>query len=57
MANRHTKSQFSNICQSGDIGLDSLYCDKWRKISKSRCDLDLDWTMSNVIYNYIPLFF
>ena len=31
------------------MGLDSLYCGKWRKISKSRCDLDLDRTspMSN----------
>ena len=27
------------------MGLDSLYCGKWRKISKSRRDLDLDWTM------------
>ena len=36
------------MCQSCDIGLDSLYCGKWRKISKSRCDLDLDRTMSNV---------
>ena len=24
------------------MGLDSLYCGKWRKISKSRRDLDLD---------------
>ena len=30
------------MCQSGDIGLDSLYCGKWGKISKSRHDLDLD---------------
>ena len=30
------------------MGLDSLYCGKWRKISKSRHDLDLDWTMPNV---------
>ena len=30
------------------MGLDSLYCGKWRKISKSRCDLDLDRTMPNV---------
>ena len=27
------------------MGLDSLYCGKWRKISKSRRDLDLDRTM------------
>ena len=30
------------------MGLDSLYCGKWRKISKSRRDLDLDRTMPNV---------
>ena len=30
------------------MGLNSLYCGKWRKISKSRRDLDLDWTMPNV---------
>ena len=30
------------------MGLDSLYCGKWRKISKSRHDLDLDRTMPNV---------
>ena len=30
------------------MGLDSLYFGKWRKISKSRHDLDLDWTMPNV---------
>ena len=28
--------------------VDSLYCGKWRKISKSHCDLDLDQTMPNV---------
>ena len=26
----------------------SLYCGTWRKISMSRCDLDLERTMSNV---------
>ena len=36
------------MCQSRDIGLDNLYCGKWRKISKSRHDLDLDRTMPNV---------
>ena len=36
------------MCQSWDIGLDSLYCGKWRKILKSHCDLDLDQTMPNV---------
>ena len=36
------------MCQSWDIGLDSLYCGKWRKISKSRRDLDLGRTMPNV---------
>ena len=36
------------MCQSWDIGLDSLYCGKWRKISKSRRDFDLDRTMPSV---------
>ena len=36
------------MCQSRDIGLDSLYCGKWRTISKSRHDLDLDRTMPNI---------
>ena len=38
------------MCESWDtcIGLDSLYCGKWRKISKSRWDLDLDQTMPKV---------
>ena len=50
------------MCQSGDIGLDSLYCGKWRKISKSRCDLDLDRTMPNIeliraisVYYYVQV--
>ena len=30
------------------MGLESLYCGKWRNLSKSRCDLDLDRTMPNV---------
>ena len=30
------------------MGLDSLYCGKWRKISKSRRDLDLGPTMPNI---------
>ena len=30
------------------MGLDSLYCGKWRKVSKSRRDLDLDQTMPNI---------
>ena len=47
--------------QSCDIGLDSLYCGKWRKISKSHHDLDLDQTMPNVkivqaIYIYYNMF-
>ena len=46
--NRHTYSHLPNMCQSWDIGLDSLNCGKWRKISKSRRDLDLDRTMPNV---------
>ena len=28
--------------------LDSLYCGKWRKISKSLSDLDLNQTIPNV---------
>ena len=28
-------SQLPNLCQSSDIGLGSLYCGRWRKISKS----------------------
>ena len=36
------------MCQSRDIGLDSLYCGKSRKISKSCSDLDLDRIMPNV---------
>ena len=34
--------------QSCDIRLDRLYCGKWRKNSNWPCDLDLDWTISNV---------
>ena len=45
------------------MGLDSLYCGKWRKNSKSRCDLDLDRTVPNVeliqaffhILQYVPV--
>ena len=29
-------------------GRHSLYCGKWKKISKPRCDFDLDRTMPNV---------
>ena len=42
------------------MGPDSLYCGKWRKVSKSRCDLDLSLTMPNIelvrdnfIYNIV----
>ena len=43
------------------MGLDSLYCGKWRKISKSRRDLDLDRTMPNVelvraVFMYYSMF-
>ena len=43
------------------MGLDSLYCGKWRKISKSHRDLDLDQTMPNVelvraIFIYYSMF-
>ena len=34
--------------ESGDIGLDSLYCGKRSKHSKSRRELDLDQTIPNV---------
>ena len=34
--------------QGGDIILDSLFCGKKRKISKSRCDIDLGRTLPNV---------
>ena len=34
--------------QSRDKGLDNLYCGKWRKILKSRHDLDLGQTMPNI---------
>ena len=49
------------MCQNWDIGLDSLYCGKWSKISKSRHDLDLDQTMPNVelvraIFKYYNMF-
>ena len=36
--------QVDYTCIGGDI----LYCGKWRKISKSRSDLDLNRTMPNV---------
>ena len=40
------------------MGLDSLYCGKWRKISKSR--RDLDQTMPNVelvrLFSYTTIF-
>ena len=48
LMNRHTYSHLPNMCQSWDIGLDSLYCGKWRKNSKSGRDLDLDQAMPNV---------
>ena len=43
-------------------GPDSLYCGKWRKISKSHSDLDLDSTMPNIklvrdIFIYYSLMF
>ena len=38
------------------MGLDSLYCGKWRKISKLRCDLDLNGTMPNVeLFSYTTI--
>ena len=49
------------MCQSRYTGLDSLYCGKWGKISKSHRDLDLDRTMPNVelvraIFKYYNMF-
>ena len=39
---------------------DSLYCGKWKKISKSRCDLDLCPAMPNIelvqIFSYTTLY-
>ena len=37
------------------MGLDSLYCGKWRKISKSHHDLDLDWTMPMTLIGQCPM--
>ena len=36
------------MCQNCDTGIDSLYCRKWRKVSKSGHDLELYGTMPNV---------
>ena len=30
-----------------------LYCGKWRNISKTYCDTDLDWTIPNVFHLYV----
>ena len=45
--NKHTQLQLPIQCQSY-VGLYSLYCDNWEKISKLRRDFDLDQTMCNV---------
>ena len=47
------------MCQSLDIGLDSLYSGKWRKISKSHHDLDLfSYTTICLSFEWLePLFF
>ena len=50
-----------NLYQSCVIGPDSLYCGKWRKISKSHHDLDFDQTMPIIeldrdIFMYYNLF-
>ena len=52
---------FLTCAKAEIIGLDSLYCGKWRKIPKSRHDLDLDQTMPNVelvraIFKYYNMF-
>ena len=39
-------NNFITCAKAENIGLDSLYCGKWRKISKSR--FDLDRTVPNV---------
>ena len=54
--NRHIQSQFHSMCQNCDKGLDSLYGGKWRKISKSHCDLDLDPTMP-ILGGYFHILF
>ena len=38
--------------QSCDKGQHSLYCGKWKKISKSCRDLDLDQTMPNFTHTH-----
>ena len=51
---------FPTVFQSKDTdpSLEILYCGKWRKISKSHPDLDLDRTMPNVraIFIYYNMF-
>ena len=41
------KYKLPSLYQSRVMGPDSLYCGKWRKIWKSRSDLDLDPIMPN----------
>ena len=48
LVSRHIYSQLPNMCQSWDLGLDNLYCGKWRQISKSCCELDLNQTIPSV---------
>ena len=42
------------------MGPESLSCSEWRKISKSRCDLDLDRTMPNIelskLFSYTTMY-
>ena len=44
----HAKYKLPSSYQSRVMGPDSLYCGKWRKILKSRSDLDLGPTMPNI---------
>ena len=46
--NTHTKLQLPIMLQNGGRGLDSLYCGKWRKISKFCRGLNFDQTKTNV---------
>ena len=46
--NKQTSSQLPILFQSRDIALDSFYCGKWEKISKSSRGIDLDQIMPNV---------
>ena len=46
--NVHALYKLASLYQSLVTGPDSLYCGKWRKISKSRSDNDLCPTKPNI---------